>query len=230
MNNRTRLNNVITEGSLEILKELIQARNFEQARLRLMALKEAKSISDEEIKGRLIQLDTNSKLITEFFNSYERVNSQPPVEPSAPSPLPEQLVGPPPLPEQLVGPPPLPGQRGFINRLPKPKNPTRKKKKNKKEKPQLPIIRRRSSQEFIGTLPKPKNPTRKNKKKSPKLPIIRRRSSQEFRGTLPTPENPKKKKSNNNKKKSPNPPSIRRRSRPNSEKGNRPTKRRNPNN
>merc|ERR1711998_607216 len=107
-----------------------------------MALKNAKNISDEEIIGRLIQLDTNSKLITEFFNSYKRVNTQS-VEPSAPPPLPEQSA-PPPLPEQLVGPPPLPepsappplpepsappplpGQRGFINRLPKPKNPNRK--------------------------------------------------------------------------------------------------------
>ena len=202
MNNRNNLNNEITQGSLASLKELIESRNFEQVRLRLMALKEAKNVSDEEIKRRLIQLGTDNEAFTEFFSNYESVNSQPPVVPSAPPPLPGQLVGPqpsappplpgqlvgpqpsapPPLPGQLVGPqpsapPPLPGQYGFINRLPSTNKPNRK-LSSKKKKSKSPSIRRRSSQEFRGTSPtnKPNRKLSSKKKERSRPPSIRRRS------------------------------------------------------
>ncbi len=198
MNNRDILNNVITQGSLAKLKELIESRNFEQVRLRLMALKEAKNISDEEIKRRLIQLGTDNKAFTEFFSNYERVNSQPPVEPSAPPPLPGSPVrpsAPPPLPGPPVepsAPPPLPGSPVRPSAPPPLPGPP----VEPSAPPPLP-----GQYGFINRLPPTNKPNRKlsSKKKKSKSPSIRRRSSQEFRGTLPKPR-PNRKLSSKKKK------------------------------
>ena len=164
--------NRTTQDSLARLKELIESRNFGQARRRLIELKNAKNISDEEIKRGLTQLNTDNQAFTEFFNYHERVNSQPPVGPSAPPPLPGTPVG-----------PSAPQRQQFRGTLSTPGNPI-KKRSSKKKKSNSPSNRERSSQEFNGTLSTPGNPNikkNKNKKEKPQLPIIRRRSRKRSR-------------------------------------------------
>jgi hypothetical protein len=237
---RNNLNNVTTQGSLENLKRLIESRDFDQARLTITTLKDAKNISDEEIKRRLIQLGTDNQSFTFFFDNYERVNTQLPVEPSAPPPLPEPSA-PPPLPEPSAPPPlpepsaplPLPepsAPQEFMGKLPSPKSPNKKRPSNKKNKSGLPVIRR-SSSGLRNSLPNPKSPNKKrpsNKKNKSGLPSIRRRSSG-LRNSLSGSKSPNKKRPSN-KKKSDLPVITRRpslkRSLSSSKKGNKQTKKR----
>ena len=201
---RNNLNNVTTQDSLENLKRLIESRNFDQARLTITALKDAKNITNEEIKRRLIQLRTDNQAFTFFFDNYERVNTQPPVEPSAP-----------------------PAPQEFMGELPSPKSPN-KKLPNNKNKSGLPVIRRRSSG-LRNSLSSSKSLNKKrpsNKKKSG-LPVITRRPSLKRRLSSSKSLN---KKRPSNKKKSGLPvitrrPSLKRKL-SSSEKGNKQTKKR----
>ena len=87
------------------IKKLIQAKpkleNFRKAHYELITIMYNYNISDEEIKDWLIQLGTDNEALTEFFYYHD---TQSPVGPSAPPPLPEPSA-PPPRPS---APPPSP--------------------------------------------------------------------------------------------------------------------------